>query len=510
MSAPRVAQAARTLADLVRLGVAETVLGDGDAVVTGVQRDSRRVAVGDLFVALPGEHVDGRAFVDAAVAAGATAVLTGAEVPELAVPQLISADVRSGLARAAHAVYGDPSRALTVVGLTGTNGKTTTSYLLEGILAATGRPVALIGTVAVRGPGYVTSSGYTTPEADDLVRYLAQAVTAGATHLVMEVSSHGLELERVAGVRFDVCGFTNLTQDHLDFHPSMEAYGEAKARLFTEYAPRVSVICVDAPFGAQLAERAVGEVLRCSVRADSDAPLRAVSWTMSRAGIEASLETPAGELRLMSPMVGAHNLENLLVAVGCAASLGVPWDVAVAACAHLPGAPGRLERVPCDEDVAVFVDYAHTPDALERTVRALRALTPGRLITVFGCGGDRDKGKRPLMARAACGASDLVVITSDNPRTEAPESILDDVEQGCVDIARVSPEQLSAAARGYTRVSDRRAAIALAVSSARPGDSVLIAGKGHEDYQILGTTKHPFDDRVEAREALAARAQEVR
>ena len=312
-------------------------------------------------------------------------------------------------------------------------------------------------SVAVRGPGYVTSSSYTTPEADDLVRYLAQAVEAGATHLVMEVSSHGLELERVAYVRFDVCGFTNLTQDHLDFHPSMEAYGEAKARLFTEYAPRVSVICVDGEFGAQLATRAAGEVLRCSVRADSDAPLRAVSWTMSRAGIEASLETPAGELRLMSPMVGAHNLENLLVAVGCAASLGVPWDVAVAACAHLPGAPGRLERVPCDEDVAVFVDYAHTPDALERTVRALRALTPGRLITVFGCGGDRDKGKRPLMARAACGAGERRLPV----RVQAPRGF-EGLRPGCSapSARRAIRRQRARARRGSTnRVRASRRAL---------------------------------------------------
>lgn len=516
MRATHTERASTTLADLVRLGAAQSLRGDGSAVVCGVQRDSRRVAPGDLFVALPGEHADGREFVDAAARAGACGVLTAEPIEGLALPQLLSTDVRRGLARAAHAVYGEPSQALAVVGITGTNGKTTTSYLLEGILACAGKPVSLIGTVAVRGPGYVTSSGYTTPEADDLVRYLAQAVDAGATHLVMEVSSHGLELERVAYVRFDVCGFTNLTQDHLDFHPSMEAYGAAKARLFTEYAPRVSVICVDGEFGAQLATRAAGEVLRCSVSADEKAELRVASWSMTRAGLRAQLHTPGGVFQLQSPMVGAHNLENLLVAIGCAAALGVPWAAAVAACEQLPGAPGRLERVPTDEDIAVFVDYAHTPDALERTVRALRALTPGRLITVFGCGGDRDRGKRPLMAQAACGTSDLVVITSDNPRTEQPESILDDVERGCgtaagpAAIARVVPDELPHATRAYTRVLDRRDAISLAVASARPGDTVLIAGKGHEDYQILGTTKHPFDDRVEAARALAARGKEAR
>lgn len=498
-----------TLAALLREGVAESVQGDAAVAVTGVQRDSRRVAPGDLFVALPGEHVDGGEFAHAAARAGACAVLTSAPIANLALPQLVASDVRRGLALAAHRVYGQPSAALEVVGITGTNGKTTTSYLLEAILMAAGKRVGLIGTVAVRGPGYTTTSGYTTPEADDLVRYLAQAVAAGATQLVMEVSSHGLELQRVLGTRFAVCGFTNLSQDHLDFHPSMEAYGEAKALLFTRYSPRVSVICVDGSFGAALANRAQGEVLRCSVRADSGAPLRVLAWSMTRAGLRATLHTPDGEHTLSSPMVGAHNLENLLVALGCAAALGVPYAEAVAACATLVGAPGRLERVPCEEDVAVFVDYAHTPDALERTVQALRALSPRRLITVFGCGGDRDRGKRPLMAQAASVASDWVVLTSDNPRTEQAEHILDDVEAGFATTAvgRVSPEQLSGAARAYTRVVDRREAIALAIRSAQPGDTVLIAGKGHEDYQILGTTKVPFDDRVEAAVALAARAR---
>jgi UDP-N-acetylmuramoyl-L-alanyl-D-glutamate--2,6-diaminopimelate ligase len=498
-----------TLAELVRSRVAESLQGDAAVAVTGVQRDSRRVSHGDLFVALPGEHVDGGEFAHAAARAGACAVLTSAPIEGLALPQLLASDVRRGLALASHLVYGEPSSVLEVVGITGTNGKTTTSYLLEAILIAAGKRVGLIGTVAVRGPGYATTSGYTTPEADDLVRYLAQAVSAGASHLVMEVSSHGLELQRVLGTRFAVCGFTNLSQDHLDFHPSMEAYGEAKALLFTQYAPRTSVICVDGAFGAALAERAQGHVLRCSVRAESNAPLRVLVWSMTRAGLRATLHTPDGEHTLDSPMVGAHNLENLLVALGCAAAVGVPYADAVAACATLVGAPGRLERVPCDEDVAVFVDYAHTPDALERTVQALRSLSPQRLITVFGCGGDRDRGKRPLMARAACVASDLVVLTSDNPRTEEPERILDDVEAGFAStgIASVSPDGLSDAARAYTRVVDRREAIALAIRSAQPGDTVLIAGKGHEDYQIFGTTKVPFDDRVEAAAALAARAR---
>ncbi len=507
MSPMRTHAVAVTLADLLRFGVAESLVGDAAVVVTGVHRDSRRVTPGDLFVALPGEHVDGSEFAHAAARAGACAVLTSAPIAGLSLPQLIAADVRRGLAFASHLVYGEPSAALEVVGITGTNGKTTSSYLLEAILMAMGKSVGLIGTVAVRGPGYTTTSGYTTPEADDLVRYLAQAVDAGASHLVMEVSSHGLELQRTAGTRFAVAGFTNLSQDHLDFHPSMEAYGEAKALLFTEYAPRASVICVDGDFGRALADRAEGSVLRCSVRADSEAPLRVLAWSMTRAGLRATLHTPDGEHTLESPMVGAHNLENLLVALGCAAALGVSYADAIAACRSLVGAPGRLERVPCDEDVAVFVDYAHTPDALERTVQALRALSPARLITVFGCGGDRDRGKRPLMARAASVASDLVVLTSDNPRTEDAESILDDVERGFAgaDIARASAEDLFSASRAYTRVVDRREAIALAIRSARPSDTVLIAGKGHEDYQIFGTTKVPFDDRIEAATALAAR-----
>jgi UDP-N-acetylmuramoyl-L-alanyl-D-glutamate--2,6-diaminopimelate ligase len=372
----------------------------------------------------------------------------------------------------------------------------------------------LIGTVELRGPGgYHERAAFTTPEADATSRFLRAMIDRGASHLVMEVSSHALALHRTDALSFDIAVFTNLTQDHLDFHGSMEAYFEAKARLFLELAPRVSIVRVDDAWGARLA-RAVssaiagdarGSLLRVSRDPAAEAEIKPLSWSSTRGGITGEIATPWGSLSLRSPLVGAHNLDNLLFAAATLGSLGIGLDAIAGALGSVRGAPGRLERVEGADDVAVLVDYAHTPDALSSALAALRPLTPGRLLVVFGCGGDRDRTKRPLMGRAAGEGADLVVITSDNPRTEVPSAILDEIVPGTVSsgIPRLALDALRDARRGFVAEVDRRAAIELALRAAQPGDTVLIAGKGHEDYQILGTQKVHFDDREEARLAIA-------
>jgi UDP-N-acetylmuramoyl-L-alanyl-D-glutamate--2,6-diaminopimelate ligase len=491
------------LSELVEAGV-EGRLEGADVVVHGVRRDSREVEPGDLFVALAGEHKDGLAFVADALRRGAVAVM--AEAPlALDVPVWVTPDASRGLALAAERVYGGPLAKLVGVGVTGTNGKTTCVYLLEAILAGLGQRPAVVGTGYLRAPGIDRASPFTTPYGDELARFGRDAVQAGATHLLMEVSSHGLALHRVDGARFEVAAFTNLTQDHLDFHDSMASYGEAKAKLFVEHAPKASVIHVDDAFGRSLAERARGRVLRVSLDPASDAEIKAVAHRCGREGLSAEVEVLGEALSLTSPLIGRHNLENLLVVLGVTVALGLDRRAVLEALASAEGAPGRLERVAHPRDVTVAVDYAHTPDALASVLAALRPLTPGRLVVVFGCGGDRDRQKRPLMGRVAAESADLVVLTSDNPRTEDPSAILAAIEPGArgAGMSALTPEALAAAPRGYAVVADRAEAIRLAIGAAREGDTVLLAGKGHEDYQIVGTEKRPFDDRVEARAAIA-------
>ncbi|MFO0692626.1 MAG: UDP-N-acetylmuramoyl-L-alanyl-D-glutamate--2,6-diaminopimelate ligase [Polyangiales bacterium] len=492
-----------SLSELVARGVPARIAGDASTVVSGVTRDSRTVKPGDLFAALPGAKADGLTFVAEAKERGAVAVLA-ARAFDGGLPTLLADDPGLALSIAAERLYGDPTASLAVVGITGTNGKTTSTRLVESILKGTGARPAILGTGYFRAPGIDEATAFTTPFGDDLSRCARRAVEAGATHLVMEVSSHGLDQHRVDAVRFAVAGFTNLTQDHLDYHGTMEAYGAAKARLFTELAPATSVLNVDDAFGQALASRARGRVIRCSKRPDADAEIRVLAWTMDREGIRATVETPAGRAELESPLVGTHNLENLLVALGVAVGLGLPLDGVVHALRTARGAEGRLERVEDPRGVAVLVDYAHTPDALARVLAALRPLTKGRLFVVFGCGGDRDRTKRPKMGRAAAEAADVLVITSDNPRTEVPSAILAEIEPGVREgsCPMVAEGELGEAKRGYVVVEDRARAIELALLAAREGDTVLLAGKGHEDYQIVGTVKRPFDDRVEARKVI--------
>lgn len=491
------------LSELQRLvGGSFASSGGDDVDVRDVHRDSRRVGEGDLFAAIVGANVDATRFVPDVRAQGAVAVLAErpTELPTLVVPS-----VRAALGPIAHALAGDPTTKLAVIGVTGTNGKTTTTFLIDEALAALGHRPALLGTVASRAGAVATASSFTTPEADDLARFARAAVDEGASHLVMEVSSHALAQERTAGTRFAVGAFTNLTQDHLDFHGTMEAYGEAKAKLFLAHRPTRSVIHVDDPFGAALAtriEEAGLDVL--TVGAAPNATLRVRAAAFDARGVEARIVTPTGEVVLRGAHVGRHNLENLMTALGCLVALGVPAEDAAWALGRAKGAPGRLERVEDPRGVTVLVDYAHTPDALTNALDAVRPITEGRLIVVFGCGGDRDVGKRPLMGRAAAEGADLVVVTSDNPRTEDPAEIVAAIVPG---VRAGGKNELGVEATetdGFVVEVDRERAISIALRAARAGDTVLVAGKGHEDYQIVGTTKRHFDDREVAAAVIAS------
>jgi len=497
--------------------------GDEDPVIRGVAIDSRAVAPGDLFVAIRGAQADGHRFLGAAAKLGAAAFLVeeapaGASAEPIAGRCVVTVrDTRRALAPIATRFYGAPSEELALVGITGTNGKTSTTYLVESILRAAGRRTGVIGTVEVRYAGRRQRALNTTPESLDLQRLLRDMRTQGVDAVAMEVSSHGLALGRVDGCRFAVAGLTNLTQDHLDFHETMDAYAEAKALLFRRFvAPGgAAVINLDDPMASRFVDAArEGGARLLGVSRD---PGRGADVALE--GAEVRLEGTRARLRLPQdvrldvslPLLGDFNLENLLVAAGCAVALGVPPDAIAAGVAGVPQVPGRVERVGAELPGAptVLVDYAHTPDAVEKLLRTVRPLAKGRLLTVFGCGGDRDRSKRPLMAEAVARWSDRVVATSDNPRSEDPRAILRDVEAGLSALTRAPSEaaaDLDATPRGYAVVVDRREAIALALAIARPEDTVVIAGKGHEDYQIVGRERLPFDDRDEARRALRARS----
>lgn len=506
-----------TLAEIAREIPGSTQIeGDASARVFGVQHDSRRVRKGDLFVVRQGEKHDGRTFIPAAIANGAVAILAGqdSELGARPIPVLRVPETADGLAYAAAAVYGHPGFSLDIVGITGTNGKTTTTHLVRAAIdGALALPLTgIVGTIGHKFKGETIAAAHTTPEADELARVLAVMRKRGATHVAMEVSSIALMLRRVAAVRFRVAAFTNLTQDHLDFHGSMEAYAAAKLELFTRMCPGLAVVNIDDPFGPTVAAAAKCKVLRVRTRAGaSDADVYPESVETSGAGMRIVAvvpNAPKGKVEIVTRLVGAHNVENILVAMGIVSILELDVERAAAALATEVGAPGRLER--CDgpeDDVVALVDYAHTPDALGRALEAVRGASTGkRVICVFGCGGDRDPSKRRPMGEAVGSRADVAVVTSDNPRTEDPAAIARPVEEGvAAGLPRVSPSDLAAGKRGYFVELDRRKAIEAAITAAGPGDVVLIAGKGHEDYQIIGTEKRSFDDRVEARRALAER-----
>jgi len=476
--------------------------------VSGISCDSRRVGTGTVFVGLPGTGVDGGKFWREAVAAGAAAAVIGPAAaatvpPEPGDPVLVVDDpVARWAGQLAAEFWQQPSRRLALIGVTGTNGKTTTTHLIEHLSARCGRPSALFGTLVNRWPGQSVTAQHTTAFADVLQAQLAQAVEAGAQVGAMEVSSHALDQQRVAGCQFSGAIFTNLTQDHLDYHASMQDYFEAKARLFAPpllAAEAGAVVNGDDPWGARLAERLGERCWRSSFDADGTAELRLADLVFSAQGVSGTLISPLGSGPFRSPLLGRFNLMNQLQAVGALLQQGLPLALLLEALADFRGVPGRMERVSVGRPEngngrhpAVLVDYAHTPDGLESALAACRPFTAGALICVFGCGGDRDRGKRPQMGAIAARLADRVVVTSDNPRTEDPAQILADVVAGIPAGTALQVEQ------------DRARAIAAAIAAAGPADLVLIAGKGHEDYQILGTTKVHFDDREEAEKALRA------
>ncbi len=501
-----------TLGDLLGglHGVLE-VRGRTDVPLSGVVADSRQVVPGSAFVAIRGTAADGHRFVGEVAARGAAAVLVETwPSPVPAGPTLVRvADGRLAVAEAAAVWFGHPSARLALVGVTGTKGKTTTTYLIESILAAAGRRPGRLGTVDCRFEGRAWPAATTTPDPIGLARLLREMVDLGARSAAMEVSSHALDQRRVDGCRFAGAVFTNLSRDHLDYHGTMETYFEAKARLFAMGAA-FAAVNLDDPYGRRLLEHVGGRPILYASEPCEGAVVYPEAITLSASGIEGRIVTPAGPVEVRSRLVGAFNVSNLLAAAAAAAGLEVPPAAVAEGIAALPGVPGRLEPVPNGRGVAVLVDYAHTSDALEKVLAAVRGIAPGRVITVFGCGGDRDRGKRPLMGEAAGRASSLAVVTSDNPRTEDPRAIITDIEPGLagLGLARRTPADLRPGEwpeGTYVVEPDRRAAIRLAVALARPGDVVLIAGKGHEDYQVVGTVKHHLDDREEAAAALEAR-----
>ena len=495
------------------LAPANPGVGD-DPVIRGIAYDSRAIHPGDLFFALRGADFDGHAYLAQALELGAVALVVE-DLPEgielRGRPALIVPDSRRALAPISTRFFGNPAGELELVGITGTNGKTSTSYLVESVLREAGRRVGLIGTVEVRFAGERERAVNTTPESYDLQRTLRAMCTRGVEAAVLEVSSHGLALGRVDGCRFSVAAITNVTQDHLDFHGDMETYRDAKLLLFSSHLDTAgtAVVNVDDPAAEHFlrtAESIGARCLRTSLHADVDADVVVETSEIRLDGTTARVRTPIGPLDLNVPLVGEFNLENAIVACGIAISLGIEPSIITDGIAGCPQVPGRIERVEAAaSNPTVLVDYAHTPDAVEKLLRSLRPLARGKLITVFGCGGDRDRGKRPLMAEAVARWSDRVVATSDNPRTEDPSEILVDVEAGLDQLRRVEGDALGDAEGTYVVDLDRRVAIERAIRIAAPRDMVVIAGKGHEDYQIIGKERLPFDDVAEARRALRAR-----
>jgi UDP-N-acetylmuramyl-tripeptide synthetase len=486
--------------------------GRKDEVIQSIHYDSRAVTPGGLFVAIEGHRLNGHEYIEEAVEKGAVAVITAHEWSTQSVLSVIQVkDTRLSLAAIASAFYGNPHRDVCMIGITGTNGKTTTAYLIESILNVAGVETGVIGTINYRFGGKRFPNPVTTPESLDLMRLLRQMADKKATHVILEVSSHGLDLHRVAYCEFDVGVFTNLSRDHLDYHHDMDTYWRCKKELCigrlgvgSKHGRATAVVNWDDPRGKELYAEVSVPCLRVGFTAECEIHGQDVKLGIDH--VSGSVRTPQGAFVFTSPMVGTHNAYNILTATGVAIALGLPLETIRQGIEALEGVPGRLEAVPNDLGLFIFVDYAHTPDALENVLGVLRSLTPGRLITVFGCGGDRDREKRPMMGEAAGRLSDLAVLTSDNPRTETPEAILADIVKGtaAAQSHQYDPDELKEGfeGAGYVVVPDRKAAIALALGAARSGDTVVIAGKGHESYQILGRTTIPFDDREEAQKVL--------
>jgi len=494
-----------------------------EADIGSIHCRAQEVQPNGMFVAIEGRSADGHDFIGQALARGAAAVVVQKQPDENFLkagktafikinPVIVRVrDTRMALADLAACFFNRPTEHLTLIGITGTNGKTTVAYLIESILAAAGRHVGVIGTVNYRFAGKTFPNPMTTPESLDLQRIMSQMLQAGVTHVVMEVSSHAIALYRIRGCRFDVAVFTNLSQDHLDFHGNMQAYWASKKRFFTEYLNRgpkkdkaVAVINCDDPRGQELLK-----LLSLPMIRTGSAPACEITAADARydlGGTRGRVCTPQGIFDFKVPFVGMHNVANILSAAGAASALKIPLSAIKAGVETLPAIPGRLERIANTFERFVYVDYAHTPDALKNAVSALKQISPARIICVFGCGGDRDRDKRPLMGEIAARLCDLAIVTSDNPRTEEPLAIIDQILPGIRAAGGVQYPIADLKAgfdgNGYVVEPDRRRAIELAITASRPNDAVLIAGKGHETYQIIGRQTLDFDDREEARRAL--------
>ncbi|MBM3829395.1 MAG: UDP-N-acetylmuramoyl-L-alanyl-D-glutamate--2,6-diaminopimelate ligase [Verrucomicrobia bacterium] len=464
--------------------------------VTGVTADSRRLSPGMVFIAVPGEKYDGHDFISMAIDRGAAAVIcerngfTSGRATKVKV-----ADARAALAVAAANYHGHPSRKLKVIGVTGTNGKTTVTFMVKQILEAAGIPTGLLGTIRYEIGDRVLPAQRTTPESNDLQYFMAQMVRSGCGACVMEVSSHALAQRRVQGVDFDLGIFTNLTQDHLDFHGDMESYYEAKKLLFTSIQsgtkPGAAVLNIDDSFGSRLARETSAEV-QLTYGLDEAAKLRATEIQLGHNESNFTVETPSGRFAVTMPLIGRHNIYNALAAIGAGLALRIPVAKIQAALCTMPPVPGRLERIAAGQPFTVFVDYAHTDDALQHVLRTVREITPGRVLLAFGCGGARDTEKRAKMGKVAAALADQTFITSDNPRRESPTVIAAQIESG---FRAIRTDQ-------FCVELDRAQAIRQMLRAARTGDTVLIAGKGHETYQEFEDTVIPFDDRMHAQEAL--------
>jgi UDP-N-acetylmuramoyl-L-alanyl-D-glutamate--2,6-diaminopimelate ligase len=488
------------------------IAGNPAGEVHAVRFNSSQCEKDDLFVAIPGVRTDGHRFIGDALARGARFIVHERDfVPPAGVTALRVRDGRRALSLLGRNFFSHPSASLCLIGVVGTNGKTTITYLLEAILRAAGHSVGVMGTVDYRFGETHLAAPNTTPESIEMQRILRQMADGGVTHVIAEVSSHAIDLHRVDDCAFDLGIFTNLTQDHLDYHKTMENYFQAKRRFFTEVLPgggknrpRPMIVNGDDPWGQRIIAEAPGGSLIYGI--ENPGSVTAAPFRLSLGGIEAKIHLEAMEINIASPLMGRFNLYNILAAVAAASAIDISPEAIRKGVASLAQVPGRLEKVSTAGQPAVFVDYAHTDDALRRVLQNLSAFRKGRLITVFGCGGDRDHGKRPLMGEAATAMSDLAIVTSDNPRTEEPLEIIRQIEAGIGALLFPSIEAWRMQGQtGYVVIPDRREAIAAAIGLAGAKDIVLIAGKGHEDYQIIGSRKFPFDDRQIARAELRLR-----
>jgi UDP-N-acetylmuramoyl-L-alanyl-D-glutamate--2,6-diaminopimelate ligase len=492
------------------------IIGEARKEIRGIAYHSQKVGKDFLFAAIRGLEADGHRFINEAIDRGAEAILLEEGSGVRGRTAIFVPNSRSALAGIASNFYGNPSASMCLIGITGTNGKTTTTYLMESILKRAGYEVGVIGTINYRYGQKVVPALNTTPESLDLQRILWEMSREGISHVIMEVSSHGLDLDRVFGCQFDGAIFTNFTSDHLDYHQTLERYFQSKQKLFSESlmksqkTGRFAVTNADDPKGEEIVKGVGLPILRYGLGSSCD--FSATELTLTFEGISCRIKTPKGEFDLRSKLIGRFNLYNILAAVATGFGMGLPLEVLKEGVEAVKGVSGRFEKVINPRSIHVIVDYAHTHDALERVLLGLRdtlvhtSRNRGRMITVFGCGGDRDRTKRPRMGEVAGKYSDLVVLTSDNPRTEDPLMIIEEVEKGfqVLSLEEWDRNRIEAwrSKKGYLKVPDRREAIRMAIRLAQPEDTVLIAGKGHEDYQIIGKKRIPFDDRVEARKAL--------